>query len=79
MPIRESKKNLDKPVRIDVDFDMPYKATISGFPMTVKSLLDRGSEYSRSSQPSWATILDLPETEGSPVEAARVHQAYELA
>ncbi|KAK3349748.1 acyl transferase/acyl hydrolase/lysophospholipase [Lasiosphaeria hispida] len=40
--VQETDENLDKHVRIDVDFDQPHQAAISGFPMTIKSLLDHG-------------------------------------
>ncbi|VBB80788.1 Putative calcium-independent phospholipase A2 [Podospora comata] len=41
----ESERDNDDIVRIDVDFGENYVATISGFPMTVKSLLDHGKAY----------------------------------
>ncbi|KAK4205034.1 hypothetical protein QBC40DRAFT_271642 [Triangularia verruculosa] len=41
----ESERHSEKIVRIDVDFGKGYGVTISGFPMTVESLLDHGKAY----------------------------------
>lgn len=48
--IHESKQNLDKHIRIDVDFGKKYRVSISGFPMTLKALLDYGNEHADNLQ-----------------------------
>jgi hypothetical protein len=52
--IHASKESIDGPVRIDVDFHEPYRAAISGFPMTLKALLDYGNENSDNLQAAQA-------------------------
>lgn len=69
--IRGSGRDLDKPVRIDVDFGLPYKVAISGFPMTLKALLDYGNEHSDNLQASEAPAkLEPVELEAIPSKPA---------
>ncbi|KAF9887744.1 hypothetical protein FE257_009697 [Aspergillus nanangensis] len=48
--IHEPKGDLDKPIRIDVEFHSEYRVSISGFPMKLKDLLDYGNEHSDNLQ-----------------------------
>lgn len=50
--IQVSNKDLDIPVRIDVDFGEDYQVAISGFPMTLKALIHHGKEHCDQAQTS---------------------------
>jgi hypothetical protein len=61
----------NRPVRIDVNFGEDYRVGISGFPTTVKSLLDYGkmhSEYLKVSRDHFRQAVEL---EGTPLNSPR--------